>query len=62
MLVYKLVRFYEPESEAQYETTRATLTVFSEYFMVPGCQCADMLTLESHCLDTLAADNVWRRP
>ena len=27
--VYKLVRFYEPGSEAQYETTRATLTVFS---------------------------------
>ena len=27
--VYKLVRFYEPSSEDQYETTRATLTVFS---------------------------------
>lgn len=27
--IYKLVRFYEPESEAQYETTRATLTVFT---------------------------------
>jgi len=27
--VYKLVRFYEPGSEAQYETTRATLTVFT---------------------------------
>ncbi|KAI0306591.1 hypothetical protein B0F90DRAFT_1808253 [Multifurca ochricompacta] len=27
--VYKLVRFYEPGSEEQYETTRATLTVFT---------------------------------
>ncbi|KAI0006018.1 hypothetical protein BJV74DRAFT_801610 [Russula compacta] len=27
--VYKLVRFYKPSSEAQYETTRATLTVFT---------------------------------
>jgi len=27
--VYKLVRFYEPSSEAAYETTRATLTVFT---------------------------------
>jgi len=27
--VYKLVRFYDPASEAQYETTRATLTVFT---------------------------------
>ncbi|KAI9509366.1 hypothetical protein F5148DRAFT_765969 [Russula earlei] len=27
--IYKLVRFYEPASEAQYETTRATLTVFT---------------------------------
>jgi len=27
--IYKLVRFYEPSSEAQYETTRATLTVFT---------------------------------
>ncbi|KAF8275032.1 hypothetical protein EI94DRAFT_1768350 [Lactarius quietus] len=26
---YKLVRFYEPGSELQYETTRATLTVFT---------------------------------
>ncbi|KAI9446473.1 hypothetical protein H4582DRAFT_2108132 [Lactarius indigo] len=26
---YKLVRFYEPSSEGQYETTRATLTVFT---------------------------------
>ncbi|KAH9063453.1 hypothetical protein EDB87DRAFT_1603804 [Lactarius vividus] len=26
---YKLVRFYEPSSEEQYETTRATLTVFT---------------------------------
>jgi len=34
--VYKLVRFYDPDSEAQYETTRATLTVFGGYFMVPG--------------------------
>ena len=33
--VYKLVRFYEPSSEAQYETTRGTLTVFSEYFVLP---------------------------
>ena len=31
--VYKLVRFYEPGSEEQYETTRATLTVFSAYFL-----------------------------
>ena len=31
--VYKLVRFYEPSSEEQYETTRATLTVFSECFL-----------------------------
>lgn len=34
--VYKLFRFYDPASEAQYETTRATLTVFSGYSMVPG--------------------------
>lgn len=27
--LYKLVRFYEPQSEAQYLTTRATLTVFT---------------------------------
>lgn len=27
--IFKLVRFYEPSSEAQYETTRATLTVFT---------------------------------
>jgi len=27
--IYKLVRFYEPSSEEQYETTRATLTVFT---------------------------------
>ncbi|KAI5124554.1 hypothetical protein M0805_003076 [Coniferiporia weirii] len=27
--IYKLVRFYEPGSEAEYETTRATLTVFT---------------------------------
>ncbi|THH11582.1 hypothetical protein EW146_g7987 [Bondarzewia mesenterica] len=27
--LYKLVRFFEPSSEAQYETTRATLTVFT---------------------------------
>jgi len=27
--IYKLVRFYDPSSEAQYETTRATLTVFT---------------------------------
>lgn len=26
--VYKLFRFYDPSSEAQYETTRATLTLF----------------------------------
>jgi len=34
--VYKLVRFYDPDTEEQYETTRATLTVFGGYFMVPG--------------------------
>ncbi|EMD38539.1 hypothetical protein CERSUDRAFT_82818 [Gelatoporia subvermispora B] len=27
--VYKLIRFYEPDSEGQYVTTRATLTVFT---------------------------------
>jgi len=27
--IYKLVRFYDPSSEAQYETTRATLTLFA---------------------------------
>ncbi|ETW85941.1 hypothetical protein HETIRDRAFT_424995 [Heterobasidion irregulare TC 32-1] len=27
--LYKLVRFFEPSSEAQYETTRATLTTFT---------------------------------
>ncbi|EDR14289.1 uncharacterized protein LACBIDRAFT_305971 [Laccaria bicolor S238N-H82] len=27
--LYKLVRFYEPSSQAQYQTTRATLTVFT---------------------------------
>jgi len=27
--LYKLVRFYQPESRDQYETTRATLTVFT---------------------------------
>lgn len=30
-IVYKLVRMYQPGSEAQYVTTRATLTTFSEY-------------------------------
>ncbi|KAH9001287.1 hypothetical protein EDB92DRAFT_1939044 [Lactarius akahatsu] len=29
LYIYKLVRFYEPSSEEQYETTRATLTVFT---------------------------------
>lgn len=29
IVVYKLVRFYLPSSEAAYVTTRATLTVFS---------------------------------
>ena len=29
--VYKLVRFYEPSSDGEYITTRATLTVFSEF-------------------------------
>ncbi|PBK78126.1 hypothetical protein ARMSODRAFT_1010740 [Armillaria solidipes] len=29
ILVYKLVRFYEPASRAQYATTRATLTIFT---------------------------------
>jgi len=32
--VYKLVRFYEPSSEAEYETTRATLTVFTIVAMI----------------------------
>jgi len=32
--VYKLVRFYEPSSEEQYETTRATLTVFTIVAMI----------------------------
>jgi len=27
--IYKLVRFYEPSSESQYQTTRATLTLFT---------------------------------
>jgi hypothetical protein len=27
--IYKLVRFYEPDSRAQYQTTRVTLTVFT---------------------------------
>ncbi|KAH8117406.1 hypothetical protein DFH11DRAFT_1851754 [Phellopilus nigrolimitatus] len=27
--IYKLVRFYQPSSEGEYETTRATLTVFT---------------------------------
>lgn len=35
MLVYKLVRFFEPSSEAQYETTRATLTTFSAFAFIP---------------------------
>lgn len=34
--VYKLVRFYEPSSEAEYETTRATLTVFSTFSYLPA--------------------------
>ncbi|KAF5380827.1 hypothetical protein D9615_003942 [Tricholomella constricta] len=28
-VLYKLVRFYQPSTQAQYETTRATLTVFT---------------------------------
>jgi len=32
--VYKLVRFYDPDSEGQYETTRATLTVFTIVSMI----------------------------
>jgi len=32
--VYKLVRFYSPSSEAQYVSTRATLTVFSMYSLL----------------------------
>ena len=40
--VYKLVRFYQPGPAEQYETTRATLTVFSK----PHFQCiAKCLTL-----------------
>ncbi|PAV23703.1 UPF0658 membrane [Pyrrhoderma noxium] len=27
--IYKLVRFYQPQSESEYQTTRATLTVFT---------------------------------
>jgi len=34
--VYKLVRFYQPSSAEQYETTRATLTIFSKPPNLPG--------------------------
>lgn len=41
--VYKLVRFYIPSSEDEYETTRATLTVFSGYRLnYSPVNCADM--------------------
>ena len=33
--VYKLVRFYQPESRDEYSTTRATLTVFSPFLLPP---------------------------
>ncbi|KAI0302014.1 hypothetical protein BC826DRAFT_493297 [Russula brevipes] len=32
--IYKMVRFYDPSSEAQFETTRATLTVFTIVSMI----------------------------
>jgi hypothetical protein len=35
MTVYKLVRFYEPSSQALYMTTRASLTVFSQFLLSP---------------------------
>jgi hypothetical protein len=61
--VYKLVRFYEPDSEAQYVTTRATLTLFSELFFLFFflCQYVDMTSLESDRLHAFTADNVWFR-
>ena len=31
---YKLYRFYNPSSEEEYVTTRATLTLFSEFFFL----------------------------
>ena len=31
ILVYKLVRFFSPESKATYATTRSTLALFSTY-------------------------------
>jgi hypothetical protein len=63
LLVYKLVRFYEPDSEGQYVTTRATLTLFSEFFFISFlCQYVDMISLESDRLHSFAADNVWFRP
>src|ERR1700678_787341 len=34
-ILYKLVRFYEPSSRATYETTRATLSVFSMFVSFP---------------------------
>jgi hypothetical protein len=34
--VYKLVRFYQPASQEQYLTTRATLTVFSRFLSSPS--------------------------
>ena len=61
--VYKLIRFYDPDSEAQYVTTRATLTLFSEFFFPFFflCQYADMISLESDRFDDFAANNVWFR-
>ena len=36
MIVYKLVKFYQPGSSEEYISTRATLTVFSTHRIYPG--------------------------
>ena len=37
--VYKLVRFYDPDSSEEYLTTRATLTVFSKHLQLRFFNC-----------------------
>ena len=60
--VYKLIRFYNPNSEEEYVTTRATLTLFSEFFFLSKHRSHVLISFESNRLDAVAADNVWFWP
>jgi hypothetical protein len=44
MIVYKLVRFYLPNSKGEYINTRVTLTVFSQYNRCPNRPFTDLHT------------------